>query len=144
VRAQVSNRPVLEQKASVNVWQQIGAEEPAAAAQQLMKQNDNFGYKARPQMLEQKSANTFPSVWTQIGVEVTYNQDICCQHLPSSMCVCVNIEERVFNQLPQHAGPPLRGQRTVQAERQLRLQGASPDARREAPARERVEPDRRP
>ena len=54
MRAQVSNRPVLEQKASVNVWQQIGAEEPAAAAQQLMKQNDNFGYKARPQMLFQK------------------------------------------------------------------------------------------
>ena len=28
----------------VNVWQQIGAQEPKAAAAQLMKQNDNFGY----------------------------------------------------------------------------------------------------
>jgi len=65
VRAQVSNRPVLEQKASVNVWQQIGAEEPAAAAQQLMKQNDNFGYKARPQMLAEKTNNV--NVWQQIG-----------------------------------------------------------------------------
>jgi hypothetical protein len=55
------------------VWQQIGAEQPQVAAQQLMKQNDNFGYKAPTQMLEQKSANTFPSVWTQIGVKVTYN-----------------------------------------------------------------------
>ena len=41
---QVSNRNVLEQKAQVNVWQQIGAQEPKAAAAQLMKQNDNFGY----------------------------------------------------------------------------------------------------
>ena len=63
--AQVSNRPVLEQKASVNVWQQIGAEEPAAAAQQLMKQNDNFGYKARPQMLAEKPQRV--NVWDQIG-----------------------------------------------------------------------------
>ena len=56
---------MLEQKASVNVWQQIGAEEPAAAAQQLMKQNDNFGYKARPQMLAEKTNNV--NVWQQIG-----------------------------------------------------------------------------
>ena len=53
VVVQVSNRNVLEQKAQVNVWQQIGATEPSAAAQQLMKQNDNFGYKSRTQMLAQ-------------------------------------------------------------------------------------------
>jgi len=53
----------------VNVWQQIGATEPKLAAAQLMKQNDNFGYKAPTQMLEQKG-NSFPSVWQQIGVQV--------------------------------------------------------------------------
>jgi hypothetical protein len=62
---QVSNRPVLEQKAQVNVWQQIGAPEPGAAAQQLMKQNDNFGYKSRTQMLAQGSPQV--NVWQQIG-----------------------------------------------------------------------------
>ena len=65
----MSNRPALLQKApAVNVWQQIGAPEPKVAAQQLMKQNDNFGYRARPQMLEQKSSS-YPSVWQQIGVK---------------------------------------------------------------------------
>eukprot|EP00001_Collodictyon_triciliatum_P018948 03523_2 len=52
---QVTNRPVLEQKQTVNVWQQIGAEQPQQAAQSLMKQNDNFGYKSRTQMLAQGS-----------------------------------------------------------------------------------------
>ena len=33
------------------MWQQIGAQEPHAAASSLMKQNDNFGYKANVQML---------------------------------------------------------------------------------------------
>merc|ERR1719352_511922 len=63
---QVSNRPALLQKApAVNVWQQIGAPEPKAAAQQLMKQNDNFGYRARPQMLAQKAPSA--NVSQQIG-----------------------------------------------------------------------------
>ena len=57
---------MLAQKAAgVNVWNQIGAPEPKVAAAQLMKQNDNFGYKARPQMLAQKSRNV--NVWKQIG-----------------------------------------------------------------------------
>jgi hypothetical protein len=42
---------MLAQKAAgVNVWNQIGAPEPKVAAAQLMKQNDNFGYKARKQV----------------------------------------------------------------------------------------------
>ena len=40
----------------VNVWQQIGAQEPSAAAASLMKKNDNFGYKSRTQMLEVRVA----------------------------------------------------------------------------------------
>ena len=65
--AQVTNRPVLEQKAQVNVWQQIGAQQPAAAAQSLMKQNDNFGYKARTQILAQSAPKV--NVWQQIGAQ---------------------------------------------------------------------------
>ena len=45
----------------VNVWQQIGAQEPHSAAAQLMKQNDNFGYKAPTQklfMTRSKKVNT--------------------------------------------------------------------------------------
>ncbi len=59
----MSNRNVLEQKAQVNVWQQIGAQEPSAAASSLMKQNDNFGYKSRTQMLAQgqPQVQNFPS-----------------------------------------------------------------------------------
>ena len=58
---------VLEQKAQVNVWQQIGAQQPAAAAQSLMKQNDNFGYKARTQILAQSAPKV--NVWQQIGAQ---------------------------------------------------------------------------
>ena len=65
--SQVTNRPVLEQKQTVNVWQQIGAEQPQQAAQSLMKQNDNFGYKSRTQMLAQGSPQV--NVWKQIGAE---------------------------------------------------------------------------
>ena len=50
-RASRSPAAVLAQQGPVNVWQQIGAPEPGLAAQQLMKQNDNFGYKANVQML---------------------------------------------------------------------------------------------
>ena len=50
-RASRSPAAVLVQQGPVNVWQQIGAPEPGLAAQQLMKQNDNFGYKANVQML---------------------------------------------------------------------------------------------
>jgi len=50
-----------------NVWQQIGAEEPKAAAAKLMKQNDNFGYKSRTQMLSQGVPTV--NVWQQIGAE---------------------------------------------------------------------------
>eukprot|EP00960_Hanusia_phi_P024108 711169-Hanusia_phi.AAC.1 len=32
-------------KKEVNVWQQIGAEEPSKAAQSVMKQSDDAGYK---------------------------------------------------------------------------------------------------
>ena len=68
-RAARSPAAMLVQKGPVTVWQQIGAPEPSEAARQLMKQNDNFGYKAAStQMLEQK-ASTFPSVWQQIGVK---------------------------------------------------------------------------
>jgi hypothetical protein len=36
---------MLAQKSPTStVWQQIGAQNPQAEAQQLMKQNDNFGY----------------------------------------------------------------------------------------------------
>ena len=64
---QIANRPVLEQKAQVNVWQQIGAQEPSAAASSLMKQNDNFGYKSRTQMLAQGQPQV--NVWQQIGAQ---------------------------------------------------------------------------
>jgi len=51
----------------VNVWQQIGAQEPSAAAASLMKKNDNFGYKSRTQMLSQGAPTV--NVWKQIGAE---------------------------------------------------------------------------
>jgi len=35
----------------VNVWKQIGVPQPSQAAQGAMAASDNFGYKARPQML---------------------------------------------------------------------------------------------
>ena len=57
---------MLAQKAAgVNVWKQIGAPESKVAAAQLMKQNDNFGYKSRTQMLAQGSPQV--NVWQQIG-----------------------------------------------------------------------------
>merc|ERR1719253_670018 len=43
-----------------NVWAQIGAEEPSKAAQQVMKQNDDTGYKARVQMLDDISGEFDP------------------------------------------------------------------------------------
>ena len=42
-----------ERKPAPSVWQQIGAQDPHAAANTLFAQNDQFGYKARPQMLSQ-------------------------------------------------------------------------------------------
>jgi hypothetical protein len=33
-----------EQAPTVNVWQQIGAQEPSAAANDVMLQNDKVGY----------------------------------------------------------------------------------------------------
>jgi hypothetical protein len=44
----------------VNVWQEIGAQEPSVAAQQVMEQNDNTGYKARVQMLDDISGEFDP------------------------------------------------------------------------------------
>ena len=47
-----AKQQMLAQKAPPsNVWQQIGAPEPAQAAQGAMKNSDNFGYKAPVQML---------------------------------------------------------------------------------------------
>ena len=43
-----------------NVWAQIGAEEPSKAAQQVMRQNDDTGYKARVQMLDDISGEFDP------------------------------------------------------------------------------------
>jgi len=40
-----------QQPLKVNVWNQIGVPEPHQAAQGAMQASDNFGYKARPQML---------------------------------------------------------------------------------------------
>ncbi len=34
----------LEEPAPVNVWQQIGAQEPSAAANDVMQENDKVGY----------------------------------------------------------------------------------------------------
>ncbi len=61
-------RPTMlaEKKETVNVWKQIGAQEPSRAAKQAMGQSDDFGYKARPTMLA--DANKAPvNVWQQIG-----------------------------------------------------------------------------
>ena len=43
----------------------LSLQDPHSAANSLFKQNDNFGYKARPQMLAQKSRNV--NVRKQIG-----------------------------------------------------------------------------
>ena len=53
----------------VNVWQQIGAQEPHAAANLVMKQNDDTGYKARKVQLSQVMERSSPSVWQQIGAQ---------------------------------------------------------------------------
>jgi uncharacterized protein (DUF302 family) len=53
--------------AAPTVWRQIGVANPAPQAQQVMKQNDNFGYKAPVQMLSQKQQPT--NVWQQIGAQ---------------------------------------------------------------------------
>jgi len=46
-------KQMLAQRASpVNVWKQIGAQEPSLAASKVMKQNDDTGYKARVQSLD--------------------------------------------------------------------------------------------
>ena len=66
---QISHPPrmVLQSRApEVNVWQQIGAQEPHAAANLVMKQNDDTGYKARKVQLAERAA---PSVWQQIGAQ---------------------------------------------------------------------------
>lgn len=67
VCGQLLNRTVLKQKHGINVRLQIGAKDPATAAQLLMKENDNFGYKAPEQMLAQGKPQV--SVWAQIGAE---------------------------------------------------------------------------
>ena len=51
---------LAEERQPVNVWQQIGAEEPSKAATQVMKQNDDTGYKARTQMLDDISGEFDP------------------------------------------------------------------------------------
>jgi len=59
---------MLEEKpAPTNVWQQLGVQEPSAAANNAMRQSDDHGYKAPVQMLEEKRAPT--NVWQQIGVQ---------------------------------------------------------------------------
>ena len=47
------------------VWSQIGTQNPSPKAQRVMKENDNFGYKAPVQMLAQKQQPS--NVWQQIG-----------------------------------------------------------------------------
>jgi len=47
------------------VWNQIGTQNPSPMAQRVMKDNDNFGYKAPVQMLAQKQQPS--NVWQQIG-----------------------------------------------------------------------------
>merc|ERR1712216_692853 len=54
-------------QARPNVWSSIGAPNPAAATKALFKQNDNYGYKARPQMLAEMKAPS--TVWQQIGAD---------------------------------------------------------------------------
>jgi len=49
-----------ERDKTVNVWKEIGAQEPSQAAQQVMKQNDDTGYKARVQMLDDISGEFDP------------------------------------------------------------------------------------
>jgi len=49
-----------ERDPTVNVWKEIGAQEPSMAAQQVMKQNDDVGYKARVQMLDDISGEFDP------------------------------------------------------------------------------------
>jgi len=51
---------LAERTGPVNVWAQIGAEEPSQAAQQVMRQNDDTGYKARVQMLDDISSEFDP------------------------------------------------------------------------------------
>mmetsp|Transcript_32995 Transcript_32995/g.87577 ORF Transcript_32995/g.87577 Transcript_32995/m.87577 type:complete len:85 (-) Transcript_32995:131-385(-) len=55
-------------KQTVNVWQQIGAKEPSAEANDVMRQNDNVGYMAATQMLADEVPTV--NVWKQIGVQV--------------------------------------------------------------------------
>ena len=43
----------------------LNTQDPHSAANALFKQNDNFGYKARPQMLAEKPQRV--NVWQQIG-----------------------------------------------------------------------------
>jgi len=58
---------MLAEKAPARtVWQQIGAQDPHAAANNVMKQNDDTGYKARKVQLSQVQAQ---SVWQQIGAQ---------------------------------------------------------------------------
>ncbi|KAJ1486448.1 hypothetical protein T484DRAFT_1890753, partial [Baffinella frigidus] len=60
-------RTMLAEKAPARtVWQQIGAQDPHAAANNVMKQNDDTGYKARKVQLSQVQAQ---SVWQQIGAQ---------------------------------------------------------------------------
>jgi len=51
---------LAERSKPTNVWAQIGAEEPSKAAQQVMRQNDDTGYKARVQMLDDISGEFDP------------------------------------------------------------------------------------
>ena len=51
---------LAERTGPVNVWAQIGAEEPSQAAQQVMRLNDDTGYKARVQMLDDISSEFDP------------------------------------------------------------------------------------
>jgi len=43
---------LAQRQTSVNVWKQIGVQEPSQAASQVMKQNDNAVYKGRMQSLD--------------------------------------------------------------------------------------------
>jgi hypothetical protein len=60
---------MLEEKpaAPTNVWQQLGVQEPSAAANSAMQQSDDHGYKAPVQMLNEKPAPV--NVWQQIGAQ---------------------------------------------------------------------------
>jgi hypothetical protein len=51
---------MLSERRPVNVWAQIGAQEPSKAAAQVMQQNDDTGYKARVQMLDDLSGEFDP------------------------------------------------------------------------------------